>query len=98
MRGVQQRRPSAKENIHKDTRSLGLREGIEVSLELSFGNLGLGKKKEPARSRRYKIETPRLEPGRSLQRRYCTTTVMGVKVEKLKRKPQVRWMGLTKIG
>src|SRR5712691_908803 len=37
MRGVRQRRPSEKVNEHKDTRSFGLREDIEVSLELSFG-------------------------------------------------------------
>jgi len=36
-RGVQQRRPSEKVNEHKDARSFGLREDIEVSLELSFG-------------------------------------------------------------
>jgi hypothetical protein len=36
-RGVQQRRPSENVNEHKDTRSLALREGIKVSLELSFG-------------------------------------------------------------
>ncbi len=40
MRGVRQRRPSEKVKEHKDTRSLGLREDIEVSLELNFGIAG----------------------------------------------------------
>ncbi len=34
---MRQRRPSAKVNEHKDTRSFDLREDMEVSLELSFG-------------------------------------------------------------
>src|SRR6266480_4428732 len=35
--GVRQRRPSENVNEHKDTRSFGLREDINVSSELSFG-------------------------------------------------------------
>jgi hypothetical protein len=42
-------------------------------------------RKEPARCRRYRhgprTETPRLEPGRSNQQGYCTTTVMRVKLK-----------------
>jgi hypothetical protein len=45
VRGVRQRRPSENVNEHKDTRSFGLREDIEVSLELSFE---IADEKEPA--------------------------------------------------
>ncbi len=32
-------------------------------------------------NRRRKTETPRLEPGRSIERKYCITTVMQVKLK-----------------
>src|SRR5258708_6854586 len=86
MGGVRQRRPSAKVNEHKDLRSFGLREDIKVSLELSFGICGEQKqdalKRAPTQAnRRYKTETPRTEPGRNNQQKYCTTTVMRVKLK-----------------
>ena len=79
MRGVRQRRPSEKVNEHKDTRSFALREDIEVSLELNFG---IAERKEHRlKPVPPKTETPQLEPGRSLQQGYCTTTVMRVKLK-----------------
>src|SRR5258708_8082037 len=99
MGGVRQRRPSAKVNEHKDLRSFGLREDIKVSLELSFGICGEQKqdalKRAPTQANRgYKTETPRTEPGRSNQQKYCTTTVLRVKLKnqgqkKEKSKPAV---------
>jgi len=64
--------------------------GHRSLLRVEFWDCGR-KKKEPARSRRYKTETPRSEPGRSNQQRYCTTAVTRVKLksssQKKKSKP-----------
>jgi hypothetical protein len=98
VRGVRQRRPSGKANEHKDTRSFlcaaaerptGLREDINVSLELSFGIAE--EKRAQAEACATKNRNAPAEPGRSLQHGYCTTTVTRVKLEiKSKRKVKTR--------
>src|SRR5271168_2487494 len=69
MRGERQRRPSEKVNEHRDTRSLGLREDIEVSFELRF-EIALVRRagRMPALQHGLKTGTPRRSRGAVVNR------------------------------
>jgi len=57
---------------------LGTERGHRSLLRVEFWDLLTEKSRQGCR--RYKTETPRLEPGRSLQQGYYTTTVLRIKV------------------